>query len=220
MGNSNSVQEKTFLLLRNQIINMELLPGATTSVYEVSTALDVSRTPVREAFIRLSTESLVKVLPQRKTEISKIDFQRVREERFMRVALELAALPEFLRRMQPEHIAEMRRLIALQREAADQGAVKELLIHDDAFHAIIFQVAGQTLSWNVIHSTSGHDRRVRMMMIADYGEAQTVISEHEGMIRAFEAGDGTLAMDCARHHLQKLITQEAALRQLHPGYFE
>ena len=58
-----SAQDETFALLRQKIITMELLPGTAMSVYEMSEQLQVSRTPVREAFIRLATESLVEIMP-------------------------------------------------------------------------------------------------------------------------------------------------------------
>ena len=75
-----SAQDETFALLRQKIITMELLPGTAMSVYEMSEQLQVSRTPVREAFIRLATESLVEIMPQRKTLVSRIDVSRAQQD--------------------------------------------------------------------------------------------------------------------------------------------
>ena len=63
MKRSDSVQEQVYLQLRDEIIHMERLPGTTMSVYDVSDQMGVSRTPVREAFIRLAAESLVEITP-------------------------------------------------------------------------------------------------------------------------------------------------------------
>ena len=204
MSSSDSVQEKTFLLLRGKIIDMELAPGTAMSVYELSEKLSVSRTPVREAFIRLASESLVSILPQRRTLVSKIDFSRVRQERFLRVALELAAVPEFLKNLDAAALGRMRAVLKLQRDAVRQGDAVGMLRHDDAFHAIVFEVAGQMLSWGIIEKMSGHYRRVRLMMVRDGEEAEEVIGEHEALIDAFSAGDGALAIERTEAHLRKI----------------
>ncbi|NLF28933.1 MAG: GntR family transcriptional regulator [Clostridiales bacterium] len=220
MGSSDSVQQRTFSLLRGQIIDMELPPGTAMSVYELSEKLNVSRTPVREAFIRLSSESLVSILPQRSTLVSKIDFSRVRQERFLRVALELAAIPEFLKNLRPATLEAMRAVLKSQRDAVKNGDAVGMLRHDDAFHAAVFEVAGQVLSWGIIEKMSGHYRRVRLMMVRDGEEAEEVIGEHEAMIDAFSAGDGALAIARTEAHLRKIILQENRLRNRYPDFFE
>lgn len=205
--------------LRDEILHLERLPGTSMSVYDVSDQLCVSRTPVREAFIRLAAESLVEIMPQRKTMISRIDFNRVRQERFLRIALETAATRCFFNEACEEHFARMRKIIAQQYEAAQQRDTKRLLTCDDAFHSVIFEAVEQQLSWNIIHNMNGHERRVRMMMMRDSGDAQIIIQEHTALLDAFEAGDAALAMRCCDEHLKKLIAQESTLRRQYPDYF-
>ena len=73
-------------------MSVRLTPGTAVSEQEVSSYLDISRTPVREAFIHLSQDGLVEILPQRGTFISKIDTALIEENRFMRLTLERAVI--------------------------------------------------------------------------------------------------------------------------------
>ena len=76
----SSVQEMVYRTLRDKIVSMELKPGTTISTQEIADSMSVSRTPVREAFIRLATESLVEIMPQRKTLVSRIDVSRAQQD--------------------------------------------------------------------------------------------------------------------------------------------
>ena len=61
----SSVQEMVYRTLRDKIVSMELKPGTIISTQEIADSMSVSRTPVREAFIRLQREELLDVAPQR-----------------------------------------------------------------------------------------------------------------------------------------------------------
>ena len=65
------------------------------NIKTISERLNVSRTPVRDALIKLAKEGLVDVIPQKGTSVSKIDLKRVEEERFLRESLELRAIEIF-----------------------------------------------------------------------------------------------------------------------------
>lgn len=92
----SSVQEMVYRTLRDKIVSMELKPGTTISTQEIADSMSVSRTPVREAFIRLQREDLLDVTPQRSTVVSKINMDRVYQERFIREALEIEVAQKFI----------------------------------------------------------------------------------------------------------------------------
>ena len=73
--------------LKDQIIFLRLKPGEEISASEVSEKFDVSRSPVRDALMRLRAEGLIVMRPQRGCWVSKIHHSRVDDECFFRHAL-------------------------------------------------------------------------------------------------------------------------------------
>ena len=99
-----NVSETVYNILRRNIINLNLVPGSQISEKEISEKMNVSRTPVREAFIKLSKEALVSILPQKGTFVSKIDLSRVQEERFLRETIEFSVMENFINTYTEEEI--------------------------------------------------------------------------------------------------------------------
>ena len=87
-----TTQNFVYEALRKSILTLNLLPGTAISENEISQRFEVSRTPVREAFIQLAKESLLKIIPQKETLVSYIDLQRVEQEHFLRRSLETSVL--------------------------------------------------------------------------------------------------------------------------------
>lgn len=100
---NESVREYAYRTLRENILKLKLKPGDKISEKEISDTLSISRTPVREAFIRLSQEQLLEVLPQRGTYISKINTSQIAEFRFLRVTLEQAVMKLACEKFPPEY---------------------------------------------------------------------------------------------------------------------
>ena len=73
MRRGESNQDKIYLQLRGEMMTLALKPGEVLRAQELAEHLGVSRTPVREAFIRLQRDGLVNILPQRETAVSLID---------------------------------------------------------------------------------------------------------------------------------------------------
>lgn len=74
----------TYRILKENIMNLSLAPGEAISEIEISQALDVSRTPVREAIVKLKEEKLVNVFPQRGSFVSKMSLKLIEEAAFLR----------------------------------------------------------------------------------------------------------------------------------------
>jgi DNA-binding GntR family transcriptional regulator len=216
---ADTVQNSVYAALRKSILNLNLAPGTAISEKEVGARYEVSRTPVREAFINLSKEGLVKVIPQRETLVSRIDFSRVEQEWFLRESLEMAVLKPFVANCQAGHFAELSRLIELQNEAFDRNDYVKFQNYDDAFHRVFFTAAGQDLSWEVLDSMSGHYHRVRLLTVRLKGIAKNIISQHKSILAALKRKDLDAARARLDAHLHKLSSEEKTLREEFPGYF-
>src|SRR4051794_27041342 len=94
-----STRSQVYTIIREAIVSLRLLPGQALSENELATQYGVSRTPVREALIRLAGDGLVEVVPQLGTFVSRISELDVREAQFIREVLECTSLPEAVQRV-------------------------------------------------------------------------------------------------------------------------
>ena len=81
-------REYALRIVKDNIINMEIKPGSLIGEQEIATHLGISRTPVHEAFLELSKSRIVNILPQKGCSVSLIDYELIKESRFLRIAVE------------------------------------------------------------------------------------------------------------------------------------
>ena len=213
-----SVQDSVYAALRNSIINLNLAPGTAISEKDISQRFEVSRTPVREAFIHLSKEGLIRVIPQKETMVSLIDLARVEQEFFLRQSLEIAVQEHFLRNSKREHINELENLLDLQAEALKKNSPADFIRYDDAFHRTFFDGAGQPLCWEIVSSMSGHYYRVRMLIVRISGIADEKVLHHRNIFEALKNHDLEKTRKLLFSHLS-LETEEDLLREKFPDFF-
>ena len=84
------VNQQIYRILRRDIVHCLIPPGTPLSEKEVSVRFDVSRQPVREAFIKLAENGLIQIRPQRGSYVNKISLSQVRNGCFVRQAIECA----------------------------------------------------------------------------------------------------------------------------------
>lgn len=220
-----SVQEDVYATLRGRICALELAPGTVMSANEISGWMTramgkpVSRTPVREAFIRLAKEGLVDLMPQKGTAVSLIDLARAREERFLRETLERANLEQFLQLAQPQDFARLRQLVQQQAEANERGDNLTYVELDNAFHRVLFQVGQHPLCHEITVTFNGHYDRLRVMTTWDKNNVRGSIRQHRELAACLEAGRLEDAQQVIGGHLSKLLTEETGLVAQYPTYF-
>ena len=133
--------------LRKRVQQGDLPPGMRISETEVAAAIGISRQPVREAFIRLASDGLAEVRPQRGTYISKISVAAVLSARFIREAVE-ADLARIVAKARPaEMLDRMADEITRKRRADKAANVNDFIESDDRFHKLLAQAAGQDAVW-------------------------------------------------------------------------
>ena len=214
---TKNAQQLVYSSLRNSILSLNLVPGTVISENEISLRFKVSRTPVREAFIALSKEALLTVIPQKGSMVSRIDLARVEQEFFLRENLESAALKRFIKNHDSSHLAELERCIELQKEAGDSKKYERFFQYDNLFHKTFFY--DQQLAWEAVESMCGHYQRVRLLTVWLLDITENLVEEHKKLFRAVKKRDPVKAMALLESHIHKLNTEEAMLKRLFPDYF-
>jgi DNA-binding GntR family transcriptional regulator len=198
-----TVGSQVYRILREQIIQAELLPGERLSESDVAKTLSVSRQPVREAFIKLSEEGLVQVLPQRGTFVTRISVASVMDVRFVREAIEADVVRVVAEANAPETIAELRRQIAEQRKVPQHDRAGFLRL-DELFHRTLADAAGKAYAWSVIESVKAQMDRVRFLSVDDM-QVGRLIDQHERIVDHLASGDKAAAEEATRLHLREIL---------------
>ncbi|MDR2499783.1 MAG: GntR family transcriptional regulator [Treponema sp.] len=214
-----SVQDSVYMALRKSIINLNLLPGTVISEKEIAFRYEVSRTPVREAFIRLSKEALVKVIPQKKTLVSRIDFDRVEQERFLRESLEMAVLEPFIQQGRAEHYRLLEQYLEKQVELFNASDFINFVDYDNRFHQTFFDAIDRNLAWQILENMSGHYHRIRLLSVWLTEIAKNIIAQHRKLLAALKNGDLPVSQTILSAHLHELDMEETLLREKFPEYF-
>lgn len=198
---------------------MALEPGMDVSVQKLSERYGVSRTPVREAVVRLQQSGLVEIYPQRKTVVSRIDLQRVREEWFIRTSLEAAVVDDFIHKCSELVADTMQELINKQKKYMDKKYFIEFYHKDNRFHQLIFETAGVSLAWYTIEELASHYNRICLLYGKMEGARQSHISQHEDMVAAIRRRDAEGLRQAVKEHSGSLLEQVNRMSRQYPQFF-
>lgn len=203
--------------LRDAIVCLELKPGDTISESDIGARFGVSRQPVREAFIQLSEAGLVRVRPQRPTEIVKISVREVLNARFVREALELAVMRKAALAGRELPKGHFEPLLARQGAVAEGEDYRAFHALDDAFHQEIARIAGCDFVWKLIDAQKIQMDRVRYLSLR-FNMAPAV-EEHHALAAAIHAGDVAATEAALRLHLSRIDVHVRQIREEFREYF-
>ncbi|PAK50302.1 GntR family transcriptional regulator [Paenibacillus sp. 7541] len=215
-----SAGNNVYSRLKQQIVSLELPPGTALSEKEVSLAFEVSRTPVRESFVRLAQEDLVVVLPQRGTRVSLIDPDLVEEARFMREQLEKAVVRLACAEFPAERLAELDANLSAQKHSIEKHDGREMFELDEAFHRILFEGCRKQGTWSVLQQMNAHLNRSRMLWLSTDPHWGQLYEQHREITEAIRRQDADTAEQVMQHHLSLIISNLTVLREKHPDYFK
>jgi GntR family transcriptional regulator, rspAB operon transcriptional repressor len=205
--------------LRQGIIAMRLRPGEALNEKEIAAQFGLSRTPVREAMLRLRDDELIEIFPQSGTFVARIPIAKIPEAVIIRQALEAMAVEQAARRREPRALQALHEIIRQQEEAAEAGDHGRFHEVDEAFHAGISDAAGYPGIWRLAQTVKAQVDRCRRLTLPVPGRMARVIQEHRRVLAAIEAGDVAEARDGLAEHLVAVLPDLEEIRATHPDYF-
>lgn len=217
---SEPVNQQIYRFLRQDIVTCVIHPGSLLSEKEVSSRFNVSRQPVREAFIKLAEAGLVQILPQRGTFVRKISAQRVADGRFIREAVEIAVVRRAATEAAPAALMALEHNLQLQKMVAQRHDMQAFLLLDDEFHLLIAQSINCELAWETVENIKATMDRVRFLTLSKVSPPESLIEQHEEILRMLRNKDADGAEQAMRQHLQEMIFSITPIAEQNSEWFE
>ena len=186
------LRDDVFRRLRDAIVDGTLAPGEQLRDLELAAWLGVSRTPVREALLRLAESGLVAASPGRSTVVTSIDIRAVREARDVVAAMHEVAVRAAVSQLTAADLAEMRDANRRFRAALRAGDVEAALAADDDLHAVPVRAAGSRAIVTVLDQFTPVLRRAERLRFSSL-TGRGSIALHDRLIRLCESGDADAA---------------------------
>ena len=216
---SQPVAPRLYRLLRERIIRGDLLPGVRLSEVETASEYDVSRQPVREAFIKLAEEGLVEIRPQRGTFVSRIYVPAVMSARFVREAVEADIVRILAAQADEAFMAHLRAQLADQQAAVESEDPQKFLALDEIFHRTLATKSGHAASWDVLQPLKTQMDRVRHLSAHSF-PLRELLAQHGEVVAAIASGSVSGADSAMRGHLRKIIDDLPQIIASQPAYFD
>ncbi len=214
-----TASEEIYQTLREEILSLHFAPGEELNLQLLCEQLQVSRSPVRDALMKLSSDNLVDIFPQKGTRVSLINLKQVEEERFLRKSLEEQAVKKFIGCVKSKHFLKLESAIEAQEKAMVDKDFVKFLEADDQFHAIFFSAISLERIWNIIKAQGGNHHRIRLLSFNETNVLSNIIEQHQNMVEALKVSDLQTLLQLEDRHLSKLLQETEEMVKHYPQYF-
>lgn len=207
--------------LKHRILHFEYLPGTKISEKNLAEDLNLGRTPVREAIIRIERDGLIEVIPQSGTYITKINLSDAENARFTRESIEKSVVLEAIVSTDKSLQKRIKRNLVAQADAIEAQDADEFFNLDEQFHETFYEMANRKSVWNWLQSINMQLNRFRWLRlkVTDL-QWDTIIEQHRAIFEAVEnksLEDTSFLVD---QHLRLMLSEKKALLETYPEYFD
>lgn len=182
------MRDDVYLRLRDAIVDGTFEPGEQLRDLELADWLGVSRTPVREALLRLGQAGLVQTAPGRSTRVSPLDARAIRDAQAVVGAMHRLAVEEAVPLLTPDDLAEMRRANERFAAAIQAGDADAAMHADDDFHHVLVLVSGNHAVSAVLEQFGPVVRRLERRRFSS-GFGGVSLTLHARLLDRCEVGD-------------------------------
>jgi DNA-binding GntR family transcriptional regulator len=220
ISRAKSLKEQAYDKLKELIISGALEPGALHNEKRLAEALGVSRTPVREALLELSRESMVSFVPGKGVEICKFTAKQVREVFEIRRIIEGYIIKKIAARLSDSDIREIDRNINNQEKMLSSTDRLAFIEYDKQFHLYLASKIGNQQIESILDNLRDQMHLMGVRAIEDDSRMKQVIEEHRAIFSGLKAGNPIEAFNALITHLEnteKTITDKIETKEKNKG---
>mgnify|MGYP001445065249 FL=1 len=203
IGKSQDAASLIYTTLKKEILNLSIKPGEEVSESSICSRFNASRTPVREAFMRLQNAGLLTTVSYKGSIASLLDYDAIQQVIYMRSIVESAVLSDFIKSITPYQIEELRYRINIQRILVSNDIdIQKFFEADYEFHSIWFSHEKKELLWKIIQRSQFHYSRFRMLDLKDTDHCKDIFDEHVVLFSHIEKKEIDKVSRFINEHLQ------------------
>ncbi len=194
--------DRVYAYVKRGVLERRYEGGTLLTEGELAEAVGVSRTPVREALLRLEVEGLIRLYPKKGALVLPVSAQEIADVVETRQLVEAHATRKAVP-APPSLIARLEELLEQQKRQAAAGDLAEVAVSDRTFHAEIVRCGGNEILSRLYDQL--RDRQLRMgvaVMHAHPDRIAKTLTEHEEILGALRSGDAEAAVEIVHRHVR------------------
>ena len=207
-GRRESRVDQAYAEIRRRILDNYYAPGHQVLEQELAAELGMSRTPVREALVRLQNERFVQLIPRHGMRVVPLSIQELREVYEVLTSLELTAIDRLARLdLEQESLATIEKTVDEMDQAVRRKDVDAWAKADERFHRILVTLCGNRRLATMVEMLWEQGHRARMTTVRLRASLEQSNREHRALLDAIRKRDWRQAR--ARHakHRERAMTE-------------
>lgn len=203
--NHMQLKDRVYEHLRRTIIEGEYAVGAALREVDISTALGVSKTPVREALVRLQSDRFVELIPYRGAVVKGYSRRDVREMYEVREIVEGRCAARMADSDDGAARGELQRNVKETWDAVGRGDIDSVIALFEKFDSLVYAHAENRWFADLIDDLEGHQRRIGRPTVEIPGRIERSTQQHEAICDAIVARDSVAAEAAMREHVRSVL---------------
>lgn len=200
------LKDRVYQHLRTGIIDGSYDVGAALREVDLAVRLGVSKTPVREAFVRLEKDRLVELIPYRGAVVAGYSAEDLEEISQVRQLVEGACARSAALNATDEDIAEIETNIEDSERALAAEDIEEVIRLYDTFDQLIYKHSRNKWITDLVENLEAHQRRIGRLTVTIPGRLERSLTQHRQILEAVRAKDGRRAEKQMRTHVASVMT--------------
>lgn len=206
-----SLTRLAYQRLRDSILSGQLRPGGIYNEMSLAQEMGVSRTPVREALLELSSQGLVTFLPRKGVQVNYFGDHDVEEVFELRTLIELAAIDKAVAKAGAADLKKLDAVYRQSRSAAEKKDLESFLQADRLFHSQLVEISGNARMHAILANLRDLIHVMSLEAVTRPERMDEVVNEHTDIMESLLARDSARAREAVSLHLD--LSKRAVLDQ-------
>lgn len=199
-----SLNDLAYERLKNGILTGKLVAGEVYSELKLARRLGISRTPVREALLRLAAENFIVFHSRKGMSINYFSKKDVEDLFELRWAIEETAVAKITRNLSKDQIQKIKNIILKQENSIKNKNDEKLFLEiDRKFHLYLIEASGNRFMVQTYNNIRNYVMITAREALMKKGRANEVLQEHKAIVEALSQGDLKKVKAAIRKHLIK-----------------